>query len=162
LTLAGSIVTHPLAHPISARLDARHGEAVAAIEPATLAVLAPQLATTPHVVRVATWLDVRSVRDPDAAVQGVISRLVRFCTKLRVRRSLADLGVDAPGLAVLVRDARVSGSRGLANSPGGEPSPDLLFRILDVARACGPTTPVKQLRAAAAEAAARDAVVSES
>lgn len=159
LTLAGSIVTHPLAHPISARLDARHGEAVAAIEPATIAVLSTQLASTPHVQRVATWLDVRGARDGDAAVHGVLAKLTRFCTKLRVRRSLADLGVDEPALAVLVRDARESGSRGLSGTPGGEPAPELLFRILDVARTCGPTTSAKQLLAAAAAAADRDSML---
>jgi alcohol dehydrogenase class IV len=151
LTLAGSIVTHPLAHPVSARLDARHGEAVAAIEGATIAVLAERLAEAPNLVRLATWLDVRGAEKGDAAVRGVLAKLARAATNLRVRRSLADLGVDEHAVPVLVRDARASGSRGLANTPGGEPDPELLMRILDVARRAGPTTSAKRVLELAAD-----------
>lgn len=158
LTLAGSIVTHPLAHPVSARLDARHGEAVAAIEAATIAVLGDRIATGPQLERVATWLDVRGARDPAKALQGLLTRLGRYCRSLGVTRSLGDIGVDEPSLQVLVRDARASGSRGLAALPGGEPTPVELFRILDLAREHGPGTRPKQLLEAAERLAARDAV----
>ncbi len=151
LTLAGSIVTHPLAHPVSARLDARHGEAVAAIEGAVIATLADRIAETPNLVRLASWLDVRGASKPGVAIQGVLAKLARMATNLQVRRSLAELGVDEHAVPVLVRDARVSGSRGLANSPGGEPDPDVLLRILDLARHVGPATPAKQLLELAAQ-----------
>lgn len=158
LTLAGSIVTHPLAHPVSARLDARHGEAVAAIEAATIAVLHDRLAAGGGLERVATWLDVRGPRDPAKALQGVLTRLTRYCRDLGVTRSLGDLGVDEPSLQMLVRDARASGSRGLAALPGGDATPEELFRILDLAREHGPGSQPKRLLAAAAELAARDSV----
>lgn len=150
LTLAGSIVTHPLAHPVSAHLDARHGEAVAALEPAVLAVLAAHLEEGDALLRVAGWLGVRGATKPGVALRGVVAKLVRYCAQLGVKRSLADLGVDEAMLPVLVRDARASGSRGLANSPGGEPDPDTLFRILDVARSVGPGSSANDIIAAAA------------
>lgn len=145
LTLAGSIVTHPLAHPVSAHMDARHGEAVAAIEPAVLAVLAPHLLGSPHLQRVASWLDVRGAGDPEVALRGVLAKLARYQRTVGVRRSLADLGVGEQAISVIVRDARASGSRGLANSPGGEPDPDTLLRILDLAVQVGPTTDARRL-----------------
>ena len=48
------------------------------------------------------------------------------------------------------RDARASGSRGLANVPGGEPSVDELFQVFDLAREHGPTATAKKLLDAAA------------
>lgn len=159
LTLAGSIVTHPLAHPVSARLDARHGEAVAALEAATIAVLTDRIAAGEQLVRVATWLDVRGARDPAKSIPGVLAKLSRYCRDLGVTRSLGDLGVDEPSLQVLVRDARASGSRGLAGLSGGEPTPEELFRILDLAREHGPGTQPKRLLEAAADLEKRDSTV---
>jgi alcohol dehydrogenase class IV len=151
LTLAGSIVTHPLAHPLSARLDARHGEAVAALEPSVLAAFADRFIADGRITRVAHWLDVRGAEDPETALRGVLGRLVRCCTTLGVRSSVADLGLVEPLVADVVRDARASGSRGLANLPGGEPTPDELFAVLDLAREHGPTTSAKKLLAAAGD-----------
>ncbi|MCW2923771.1 MAG: alcohol dehydrogenase [Thermoleophilia bacterium] len=151
LTLAGSLPTHPLAHPLSARLDARHGEAVAALEAAVLVTFADRFAAEGSLARVAGWLDVRGAADPDAALRGIIGRLVRACTALGVRASVGDLGLSEAATAVVVRDARASGSRGLANLPGDEPTPEELFRVLDLARECGPTTPAKRLLARADE-----------
>lgn len=133
LTSAGSILTHPLAHPLSARLDARHGTAVAALEPAVLAAFADRFEQDGRVVRAAEWLGVRGAGDPGAALRGVLTRLMRYCAELGVRASVRDLGLGEPLVADVVRDARASGSRGLVNMPGGEPSADELFAVLDVA-----------------------------
>jgi alcohol dehydrogenase class IV len=157
LTLAGSLVTHPLAHPISARLGMRHGAAVAALEPAVLAVLAERFMDDGRAGRVAAWLDVRGAAVPETALRGLLTKLTRYCAVLGVRESLADIGVDEPASLVIVRDARASASRGLANVPGGEPSVQELLRVLDVARTIGPSTPVRRILEAARDAAARDA-----
>jgi alcohol dehydrogenase class IV len=157
LTLAGSLVTHPLAHPVSARLGMRHGEAVAAIEPAVLAVFGERFMANGSAGRVAGWLDVRGATDPATALRGLITKLTRYCAILGVRQSLGDIGVDEPASLVIVRDARASASRGLANVPGGEPTVQELLRVLDVARTVGSSTPVRRILEAAAAAAARDA-----
>lgn len=147
LTLAGSIVTHPLAHPLSARLDARHGEVVAALEGAVIASFADRFESTGATGRVAAWLVARSAADPRAATRAILTRLSRYCTTLDVRASVADLGLEDALVADIVRDARASGSRGLTNVPGPEPTADELFAVLDVARSCGPTTPARRLLA---------------
>lgn len=152
LTHAGSIVTHPLAHPLSARLDARHGEAVAALEPAVLATFADRFVADGRISRIARWIDVRGADDPATALRGVVTKLGRYATSLGVRATATDLGLAEQLVAEVVRDARASGSRGLANLPGGEPSPEELFAVLDLAREHGPATPAKRLF----EAAARD------
>lgn len=152
LTHAGSIVTHPLAHPLSARLDARHGDAVAALEGAVLASFADRFLQDGRVVRVAHWLGVRGADDPAVALRGVLSRLSRYCALLDIRASAADLGLVEPLVAEVVRDARASGSRGLANLPGGEPTAEELFAVLDLARDHRPTTAAKRLLEAAREA----------
>lgn len=151
LTLAGSLVTHPLAHPISAHFDARHGEVVAALEPAVLAALSLELEQGEHLERVASWLGVRGASDHDKALRGVISKFGRLSAALGVKRSIAQLGVSDAAVSVLVHDARASGSRGLQNTPGGEPSADLLLRMLDLARQIGPVTPAGQVLARAAQ-----------
>jgi alcohol dehydrogenase class IV len=150
LTHAGSLVTHPLAHPLSARLDARHGDAVAALEPAVLAAFAERFQSDGRIVQVARWLDVRGADDPEVALRGVLTKLGRYCTSLGVRASVADLGLGEQLVADVVRDARASGSRGLSNLPGGEPSAEELFAVLDLAREHGPATPAKRLLEAAA------------
>lgn len=154
LAHAGSIVTHPLAHPLSARVDARHGEAVAALEPAVLATFADRIASTGAIERLARWLGVRSPTNPDAAIRGVIGRLGSYCTLLEVTRTATDLGLVEQLAPAVVRDARASGSRGLVNLPGGEPTPEELFAVLDLARETGPTTSAKDLLAASGSAAA--------
>jgi alcohol dehydrogenase class IV len=151
LTLAGSIVTHPLAHPLSARLDARHGEAVAALEAAVLATFADRFVASPAISRVATWLDARGSEHRAAALRSVLTRFARYCGALDIRSGVADLGLDEAMLADVVRDARASGSRGLTNLPGEEPTADELFAVLDVALECGPTTATRKLLAAAAK-----------
>jgi alcohol dehydrogenase class IV len=139
LTLAGSIVTHPLAHPLSARLDARHGSAVAALEPAVLATFRDRFIESGGATKVGRWLDVRgAAKDPDAALRGVLTKLLRYCSTLGVRESVPDLGVRAELVPDLVRDARASGSRGLRNLPGGEPSAEELFTVFDLALEHGP------------------------
>ena len=149
LTQAGSLVTHPLAHPLSARLDARHGSAVAALEPAVLVTFASRLSAAGSLQRVASWLDVRGSEDADAALRGIITRLARAAQSLHVRASVTDLGLAAGLEGEIVRDARASGSRGLSSLPGDEPSADELFRVLDLAQRCGPTTTAKKLLATA-------------
>lgn len=155
LTLAGSIVTHPLAHPLSARLDARHGEAVAALEGAVIATFADRFATTGALSKVAGWFDARAADDPAAALRSVLTRLARYCSAMGVRAGVTDLGLEEALLAEIVRDARASGSRGLTNIPGEEPTADELFAVLDVARTCGPTAAPKRLLAEVAAVATR-------
>ena len=157
LTLAGSIVTHPLAHALSARLDARHGEAVAALEGAVLATFADRFTASPAISRVATWLDVRGAEHREAALRAVLTRLARYCGTLGVRSGVAELGLDEAMLADIVRDARASGSRGLTNLPGLEPTADELFAVLDVALECGPTTATRKLLASVTDRTATGA-----
>jgi alcohol dehydrogenase class IV len=152
LTIAGSIVTHPLAHALTARLDVRHGDAVAALEPAVLAGLAQRLADAPHLDRVAGWMDVRTRRTSDDALRGILRRLSQLCKSLDVRESICDLGAEQHHFAQLVRDTRESGSRGLHNLPGSEPAPDELFAILDLAAQHGPGAQPKALLDAARRA----------
>lgn len=152
LTLAGSIVTHPLAHVLSARMDTRHGEAVAALEGAVIATFADRFAARGSLSRIAGWLDSRGADDPSVALRSVLTRLSRYCGSLHVRSGTTELGLEEAMFGEIVRDARVSGSRGLTNIPGEEPSADELFAVLDLARSCGPTTSTKRLLA---EAAAR-------
>jgi alcohol dehydrogenase class IV len=148
LTLAGSIVTHPLAHPLSARLDARHGEAVAALEPAVLATFAERFAAGGATSRVAGWFEARNADDPDAALRSILTRLGRYCGALEVRAGVEDLGLTTAMIGDVVRDARASGSRGLTNLPGEEATADELLAVLDVALASGgPTTSPKRLLA---------------
>ncbi|MCZ4497233.1 MAG: butanol dehydrogenase [Thermoleophilia bacterium] len=154
LTLAGSIVTHPLAHPLSGRLDVRHGLAVAALEPAVLAVLAPRLAGTGGLERVAAAFDVRP-GDHDALLRGVLTRLGKFCAAVDVRTGAADFGLAADAFDLVARDARMSGSRGLGNVPGGEVTSEELYAILELACAITPVAPAKrilQLRSSQASA----------
>jgi alcohol dehydrogenase class IV len=152
LTLAGSLVTHPLAHPLSARLDARHGEAVAALEGAVVAVLADRFTQGGSMQRVAGWLDVRRHDDPAEAVRGVLARTSRFATSLGVRSSVTDLGLTEDLVDQVVRDALASGSRGLANVPGPPLTSAELGAILRLAGEHGPTTRARQLLEAAAPA----------
>lgn len=163
LTLSGSLVTHPLAHPISARFDSRHGEAVAALEPAVLATFAEELAATGAMQKLAGWLDVRGASDADgrAALRGVLSRLQRYMVSLGVRTGVEELGLsDDECLGLVVRDARASGSRGLRSMGGVEPSPDALFDVLDLARRCPPGTSVRRLLSVREELRAARALVS--
>jgi alcohol dehydrogenase class IV len=153
LTLAGSIVTHPLAHPLSARLDARHGAAVAALEPAVLASFRDRFLESGSATKVGRWLDVRgAAKDPDAALRGVLTKLLRYCSALGVTGSIVDLGVRQELVSELVRDARASGSRGLRNLPGEEPTPEELFAVFDVALRHGPASSASALLSAASSA----------
>lgn len=153
LTMAGSIVTHPLAHPLSARHGIRHGSAVAALEPAVVATFAERFAAAGSLQKVARWLDVRAADDPDAATRGILTRFARCCASVELRSSMTQLGVGADDLPEIVRDARASGSRGLANTGGSEPSPEELFAVLDVAADCGPASSARRTMAAADRAA---------
>lgn len=148
LTLAGSIVTHPLAHALSARVDARHGAAVAALEGPVIARFAHRLGGRAETV--ATWFDTKP-KSTDAAVRTILTRLARTCQALGVSQGVIDLGVDAEHVEMLVRDARLSGSRGLVGLPGPEPRPEELFEVLDLALGTTPTTPTKRLLEASYE-----------
>jgi alcohol dehydrogenase class IV len=143
LTWAGSIVTHPLAHAVSAITGARHADAVAAVEPAVLASFADRFRTDARISTIARWLDVRRPDDPDDAIRGVISRFARVAREGGTDRSLAQLGINAKQFPDLVRAARESGSRGLSNVPGGEPSADELFAVLDLALDRSPIAPAR-------------------
>lgn len=138
LTWAGSIVTHPLAHAVSSLTGARHGDAVAALEPAVLASFAARFQTNGRLSTIARWLDVRSPDDPTQALRGVLSRFARVARDGRTERSLADLGIAETQFTEIVRAARTSGSRGLANVPGGEPTADELYSVLDHAHQRAP------------------------
>jgi alcohol dehydrogenase class IV len=145
LSMAGSIVTHPLAHPLSARFDARHGAAVAALEPAVLVTFADRFARDGALQRVAGWLDVRGHDDADAALRGVLTKFGRLCSALGVRSSATELGLAGHMVASIVEDARASGSRGLRNMPGGAPTAAELERVLHRACTFGPTTTAKRM-----------------
>ena len=146
LTLAGSLVTHPLAHALSARFDASHGAAVAALEPAVLARFSEAFAASGALARVARWLEVRTPDDEDTALRGILGRLARFHAALGVRDTVTDLGLTTETFPDVVRDARESGSRGLGTIPGGVLDVDQLFSVLDLAMTCGPTTSAKQVQ----------------
>lgn len=135
LSLAGSTVTHPLAHPLSARFGAHHGEAVAALEPAVIAALADRWGDA--AVKVAGWFGSRATA-PVGAVKSLLARLAEWNAAAGVTTSVAALGLDAEHVEDVIADALASGSRGLANTPGGELAVDDLRAVLGLALAGSP------------------------
>ncbi len=115
LSLAGSIVTHPLAHPISARLGARHADSVIALEPVVLAMLARRLGDASPRLRV--WFGSRA-QAADGVIRAVVNRLAGWHESLQIDVSLQELGLDESMIDQCIADALASGSRGLANTPG--------------------------------------------
>lgn len=128
LTLAGSIVTHPLAHPISARFAARHGDSVAALEPVVLATLAGRWGSA--MVKLAGWFGSRATEE-EPALRAVLKRLASWNRSVGVTAGIADLGVAREHVATLVEDALASGSRGLAAAPGPPLDDALLVRLFE-------------------------------
>lgn len=118
LSLAGSIVTHPLAHPLSARCGAHHGAAVAAIEPATLAARAEHLGAAG--LKVARWLGAKPRSAGSASSRAVLQRLAKFNAAIGIEQSAGDLGLSSELAEQMIEDVMLSGSRGLANTPGPE------------------------------------------
>lgn len=146
LTAAGSSVTHPLAHAVATATGARHGSLVAALEPAVLTTFGERFQSEGALARVARWFDVRGAatsQDPQLLGQGIVARLARACRDASVTASLAELGLVEDAFAEVVRAARSSGSRGLRSMPGGEPAPDDLFAVLDLALERGPASPAR-------------------
>ena len=109
LSLSASIVTHALEHPVSARLDAHHGEGLAALQPAVLervCVGAPE-----RCAEVASWLG-EGAR-PELAADAFRGFMERCGLKIR----LHGLGMDESHVEQFVDDALASGARGLTASP---------------------------------------------
>ena len=141
LTMAGSIVTHPLSHPISARLGTHHGVAVSALEPSVIIGLADRW--RPGAARtIATWLGPRglpkTVNDDRTAAHQLALRLTRLNKLLGNTRSLADEGFRMEMIPIIVDDCLASGSRGLANVAGNPLTEADLSQLLATALATAP------------------------
>lgn len=147
LSSAGSLVTHPLAHAVATCTGARHGSLVAALEPAVITTFAADLHRDGALAKVAGWFDVRgagSATDPVQLAHGLLARFARTCRDAHVTNSLEQLGLAADAFGEVVRLTRASGSRGLRSLPGGEPTPDTLFELLDLGLAIPPSAPAKR------------------
>ncbi len=120
LTLAGSIATHPISHPVSAKLGAHHGAAVAALEPTVIIKLAARWEG--RAGKLARWLGARVATDASPVVQAkaLASRLASFNRRHGVTRTLQDMGLIDGMIEELADDVCASGSRGLANVGGRE------------------------------------------
>ena len=126
LSLSASIVTHALEHPISARLDAHHGEGLAALQPAVLQRVcegAPE-----RCAEVASWLGGEA--RPELAADAFRSFMERCGLRIRLR----GLGMDEGHIDKFVEDALASGARGLTASPVDLDRRDLV-RIYEAALA---------------------------
>ena len=109
LSLSSSLVTHALEHPVSARLDAHHGEGLAALQPAVLekvCVGAPE-----RCAEVASWLG-EGAR-PELAADAFRGFMERCGLEIKLR----GLGMDEGHVETFVDDALASGARGLTASP---------------------------------------------
>ncbi len=109
LSTSASIVTHALEHPLSARLDAHHGEGLAALQPAVLDRV--HEGNPERFAEVAGWLGAGP--DPQLAA-GAFRRLV---ASSGLDTSARKLGMDEGHVEQFVDDAVASGSRGLTASP---------------------------------------------
>ena len=109
LSTSASIITHALEHPISARLDAHHGEGLAALQPAVLDRV--HEGDPERFAEVAGWLGAGP--DPGLAA-GAFRRLV---ASAGLDTSARKLGMDEGHVEQFVDDAVASGSRGLTASP---------------------------------------------
>lgn len=109
LSTSASIITHTLEHPLSARLDAHHGEGLAALQPAVFDRV--HEGDPERFAEVAEWLG----EEPDPALAaGAFRRLVRSAG---LDTSARKLGMDEGHIEQFVDDAIASGSRGLTASP---------------------------------------------
>jgi alcohol dehydrogenase class IV len=109
LSLSASLVTHALEHPVSARLDAHHGEGLAALQPAVLERVcggAPE-----RCAEVASWLG-EGAR-PELAADAFRGFLEGCGLEIR----LSQLGMNEGHVEKFVDDALASGARGLTASP---------------------------------------------
>jgi alcohol dehydrogenase class IV len=94
--LSASLVTHALEHPVSARLDAHHGEGLAALQPAVLERVcggAPE-----RCAEVASWLGEGTRPELAAAFRGFLERC-----GLEIR--LSQLGMNEGHAEKFVNDA---------------------------------------------------------
>jgi alcohol dehydrogenase class IV len=115
LSLAGSIATHPLAHPLSARCNAHHGEAVAALEPLVLVYLAERFGARAQ--KVGHWFGSKA-GTPTSAMKSIVAKLTSWQEELGIHTTAAQLGLASELIDRFVDDVLASGSRGLANTPG--------------------------------------------
>ena len=109
LSLSASLVTHALEHPVSARLDAHHGEGLAALQPAVLDRVctgAPE-----RCAEVASWLGGEA--RPEIAAEAFRG----FMRRCGLEIDLRGLGMDEGHVEAFVDDALASGARGLTASP---------------------------------------------
>lgn len=109
LSTSASIVTHALEHPLSARLDAHHGEGLAALQPAVFDHV--HAGDPERFAEVAVWLG----EEPDPVLAaGAFRRLVAASG---LDTSARKLGMDEGHVERFVDDTVASGSRGLTASP---------------------------------------------
>jgi alcohol dehydrogenase class IV len=142
LSLAGSIATHPMAHPLSARCGAHHGAAVAALEPFVIAALAERWGT--RAATVAGWMGSAPKSDADA-VRLLVRRLAAFNKQLGITTGASDLGLAPELIATFVDDTRMSGSRGLRNTAGEPLTERELLAIYELCLDTHPHVAPKQL-----------------
>ena len=109
LSTSASIITHTLEHPLSARLDAHHGEGLAALQPAVFDRV--HVGDPVRFAEVSAWLGEEP--EPHLAADA-FRRLIRSAGLDVTTRKL---GVEEGMVEGLVDDAISSGSRGLTASP---------------------------------------------
>lgn len=109
LSTSASIITHTLEHPLSARLDAHHGEGLAALQPAVFDRV--HEGDRERFAEVAGWLGEEPRADLAADAFRRLSRSAGLDTSAR------KLGMDEGHVEQFVDDALASGSRGLTASP---------------------------------------------
>ena len=109
LSLSSSLVTHALEHPVSARLDAHHGEGLAALQPAVLERV--YVGALERCAEVASWLGGEA--RPELAADAFRGFMARCGLEIRLR----GLGMDEGHVEGFVDDALASKARGLTASP---------------------------------------------
>lgn len=129
LASAGSIVTHPMAHALSARLGMAHGHAVGLMEPVVLANLGEQMG--PALTKVATWMGSRAATSA-GRVRALSSRIETWCGDMGLAPVVRS-AIDPAIIDILVDDVMRSGSRGLANTPVTTVDAGLVQRMFEMA-----------------------------
>ncbi len=109
LSTSASIITHTLEHPLSARLDAHHGEGLAALQPAVFDRV--HTGDPERFAEVAGWLG----EEPRPELAADAFR--RLARSAGLEASARKLGMEEGHVEQMVDDALASGSRGLTASP---------------------------------------------
>jgi alcohol dehydrogenase class IV len=129
LSVAGSIVTHPLAHPLSARFGVPHGLSVGLLEPIVLRELGGKMGHP--LTKVAGWTGSKATTAA-GRVRALASTIEEWAEEIGLP-AMTRLEASDDVMDLLVDDVLKSGSRGLANTPGVAIDEPLIRRVYAVA-----------------------------